>query len=75
MTKNEISVILTKEIAKQVNKFNRLSDKVTTILSDAILITSEQTKIKPSEIISMFGMSNIRKMLPISFYRELGYTK
>ena len=74
-TKNEISTLLIKEISLQVKKYNRNSDKVDNMLLDAIAITSNKLQLKPSYIISLFGISNIRKMLPISLYREIGYTK
>ena len=73
-TKNQISTALIKEIALQTKKYKKHMDKVDTMISDSILNVSSQLQLKPSYIISMFGISNIRKMLPIELYREIGYT-
>ena len=73
-TKNQISTLLIKEISKQVKIYKSHTDKIDMIISDAIANTSKELQVNPSYIISIFGISNIRKMLPIGLYREIGYT-
>ena len=74
MTMNQISTTLTNELAKQVKIYKGHTDKIDMIISDAISNTSKKLQVNPSYIISLFGISRIRKMLPIGLYREIGYT-
>ena len=73
MTKNQISTVLIKELALQVNKYHKHSDKVDMMISDAVASTSKKLGIKPSEIFTVFNISTIKTMLPISFYNEVAY--